>query len=54
MREDLLRRWLTSNPEGYDRMVDQDPMAAYLATINGRLLAFGSGGIFLQDKAAGG
>jgi SAM-dependent methyltransferase len=39
MRPDLLRRWLTTDPEAYDRMVDQDHMGAYLATIDTPLLA---------------
>ena len=39
MNEALLLRWLTTDPEAYDRMVDQDQMAAYIATIDEPLLA---------------
>ena len=39
MREDLLRRWLGTDPNAYDRMVEEARMAAYFATIDAPLLA---------------
>src|SRR6266446_5438067 len=39
MKEDLLLRWLTTDPEAYDRMVGDHQMAAYVATIDAPLLA---------------
>jgi len=39
MKEDLLLRWLNTDPEAYDRMAAHDPMAAYFATIDAPLLA---------------
>ena len=43
MNEALLSRWLTTDPEAYDRMVEEDQMGAYLATIDAPLLAAGQG-----------
>lgn len=43
MREDLLRRWLSTDPEAYDLMVENDQVAAYFATIDSPLLAASQG-----------
>ena len=39
MREDLRLRWLSTDPKAYDRMVEEEQMGAYLATIDAPLLA---------------
>jgi len=39
VREDLRLRWLSTDPKAYDRMVEEEQMAAYFATIDAPRLA---------------